>query len=1165
MYELKIYKTISRLKSIKRCFTYKIMLLILCVGVTFFEETQAQDFWQQTNGPFGGLIPAIAVTRDNVILAGSDGGGIFRSLDDGDSWIFSGLANSSIQSIAVDTNNLIYAGFSDGVFRFDNGLNWTPVNNGLINTDVQCLVVSTNNHIFAGTWGGGIFRSEDQGANWVQINSNLTNTIILSLVINMNGHIFAGTEGGGVFRSEDNGDNWVDINSGLTNLQILSLTVKHQNGFIFAGTYDGVFRSIDNGNNWTQVNNGITSSDILALIVNQAGDIIAGTYDGVYRSNDDGDNWNEINTGLTSYQVKSFAIKDGSSIFAGTFDGVFRSTDYGENWSKINNNLKASIISSLTTNKYGEIFTGTEGGGVFRSFDMGLSWEQVNNGIINPYIQSLAINSNDHIFAGTYDGVFRSLNNGNTWTQINNNLTASDVYTLAINPNDQIFAGTYDGVFRSTDNGNSWVQINTGLTRSNVNSLLINEDNLIFAGCDSGGFFRSTDNGNNWNLVNNGLTNSDILDITVNSSNVLFAGSYEGVYRSGNNGNNWIQVNSGLSSTDVFSLVTDFKDRIYAGTYEGVFASANNGDSWINVISGLTNSDIFSLTLHSSGFLFAGSYGSGVFKSTERTSLTVPILTSPQDGITEVNINPVFSWDQVSGATTYEFQLASDNNFSNIVNQNGGLTDTTIQVSGLAPDSTYFWRVNAMDGINTSYWSDVWSFTTFSYPQTIDLTSPSVPFPTHDNISNYVSEDYRIIGVPGRIDTDMNLNEILGDGGQGTNWQAYRDNGINSVNPEDYLMEFVNGNTEFIFGNGRAFWVINKGTLDINKLGVETANLNSDGEAEIQLHAGWNLITNPFPHPILWSRVQQPISSGTIVIDRPIYSFDGGWQNSDDHFTNFEPYIGYYVDSPSDMVLTIPYSTTFSKPMPLKKHVWHLDIELSMNAVTKSSTKLGVSQISVSERDRLDYRKPRSVGSIPSVYFYRPEWDEGYGIFATDFRPEIEEIEKWDFSVSGPLHKKTKLTFSEIDEVPGQHEIYLLDESRSVFLNLREKSQYSFIPVTEVSNFTILVGRREAVLKELEKVIPTDFELGKNFPNPFNPVTNIPVELPKAAKIKLVIYDILGKEIVTLFNGHKDIGRHYLTWTGRNYANQKVSAGVYLYKLEVNTSETFVGKMVMIK
>ena len=61
------------------------------------------------------------------------------------------------------------------------------------------------------------------------------------------------------------------------------------------------------------------------------------------------------------------------------------------------------------------------------------------------------------------------------------------------------------------------------------------------------------------------------------------------------------------------------------------------------------------------------------------------------------------------------------------------------------------------------------------------------------------------------------------------------------------------------------------------------------------------------------------------------------------------------------------------------------------------------------------------------------------------------------------------------------------------------------------------------------------------------------------------MYNVLGQEIRTIFNGTKKTGKHYFKWDGTNSVNQQVAAGVYLYKLNTDKGHTFVGKMILVK
>jgi hypothetical protein len=217
------------------------------------------------------------------------GGGIFHSVDNGDSWTNMGFIVATT-SIAINSIGDIFAGtFNSGVYRStDDGGSWSVINQGLGNLEIRALIIHSNGNIFIGTLFGGVFRSTNNGDNWVSTNQGITNSQILTLRTNSAGDIFAGTEGGGVFRSTNNGDNWVEVNQGLfgqngQGYYVFSLAIN-LSGDIFAGTGDGVFRSTDNGNNWVEINQGLTDIGVLSLAINPNGGIFAGTQDGIFRS-----------------------------------------------------------------------------------------------------------------------------------------------------------------------------------------------------------------------------------------------------------------------------------------------------------------------------------------------------------------------------------------------------------------------------------------------------------------------------------------------------------------------------------------------------------------------------------------------------------------------------------------------------------------------------------------------------------------------------------------------------------------------------------------------------------------------------------------------------------------------------------------------------------------
>lgn len=106
---------------------------------------------------------------------------------------------------------------------------------------------------------------------------------------------------------------------------------------------------------------------------------------------------------------------------------------------------------------------------------------------------------------------------------------------------------------------------------------------------------------------------------------------------------------------------------------------------------------------------------------------------------------------------------------------------------------------------------------------------------------------------------------------------------------------------------------------------------------------------------------------------------------------------------------------------------------------------------------------------------------------------------------------------------------------------------------------------------EEEPLLPEKFALFDNYPNPFNNSTSLRFALPYDAKVELVIYDILGREVTSLISEQKEAGEHIIQWNGQNISGSNSSTGVYLLRIMVqetgsdNILYTHVKKMVLIK
>ncbi|HEY3249978.1 MAG TPA: DUF2341 domain-containing protein [Ignavibacteria bacterium] len=96
--------------------------------------------------------------------------------------------------------------------------------------------------------------------------------------------------------------------------------------------------------------------------------------------------------------------------------------------------------------------------------------------------------------------------------------------------------------------------------------------------------------------------------------------------------------------------------------------------------------------------------------------------------------------------------------------------------------------------------------------------------------------------------------------------------------------------------------------------------------------------------------------------------------------------------------------------------------------------------------------------------------------------------------------------------------------------------------------------------------IPKVYNLYQNFPNPFNPVTNIKFDIPKNSYVRLVIYDALGREVTKLIDQHLQASAYSIDWNATSYAS-----GIYFYKIEARQDGSSTGdyikemKMVLVK
>ncbi len=106
---------------------------------------------------------------------------------------------------------------------------------------------------------------------------------------------------------------------------------------------------------------------------------------------------------------------------------------------------------------------------------------------------------------------------------------------------------------------------------------------------------------------------------------------------------------------------------------------------------------------------------------------------------------------------------------------------------------------------------------------------------------------------------------------------------------------------------------------------------------------------------------------------------------------------------------------------------------------------------------------------------------------------------------------------------------------------------------------SISISQQTVGIQNISSEIPKSFSLKQNYPNPFNPITNINFELPKNSKVKLAVYDALGRELSVLVNEELNAGTYNYKYDASN-----ISSGVYFYRILAGDYNS-VKRMVVLK
>lgn len=433
-------------------------------------------------------------------------------------------------------------------------------------------------------------------------------------------------------------------------------------------------------------------------------------------------------------------------------------------------------------------------------------------------------------------------------------------------------------------------------------------------------------------------------------------------------------------------------------------------------------------------------------------------------------------------------------------------------------------------------------------PEIIQVTSSNLSF-SSPNLA------YRMISVPIDLDNSSPSSVFVDDLGtyDDTQWR---------------LLRYINGNFDEFpnTGNldpGRGFWFITRGS---KSLGTGSGkSVTTEGNYVINLQTGWNQIGNPFAFTVNWSDVVK----GTNVENRLV-----GYSGSSNDATGYDfmrtqlvPYQGYFVNNlgGTTTIEIPPKSSTgnsvvakqslgLSELFKLQNDEWALQLTAQSGRFLDKDNYIGVLNGASDEWDKNDFSEAPFFDSFVSLYFPHEDWDTYPGLYTGDFRSINTEGHYWDLHLKSNIpNSEIVLSLANVQNLPIEMEVVLIDKTSRISVNLIEQNAYTFIAGEEGTerDFRIVVGQTDFInSNDLGfSGIPEAFTLSQNYPNPFNPETRINYELPTTSLVKIVVFNLRGQLVRTLLDAKQSAGRYTVSWDGTTDQGIPMASGVYLLRM----------------
>ncbi len=569
----------------------------------------------------------------------------------------------------------------------DDGITWKIDTAGLSGATVADIELDTNGNVYATTSNRGLFFQLRPDSIWQKVPSIIPNTL-KSVYVDRKNRLYVASTSRKVYYSTNNGVAWDSLPNDLGSGQILSFG-DDAAGNIYAITDNGkrLYRSMNGNQPWSQIDGQIKAlavdTTVLPLFNNVSGDstLSVATAFGLFTSTDQGTNWSHVVEGFEASRLHGFLKLTSGRLLVGTDLGVYYQDKGNSTWTKTYPSAGFLRMGNFQQDNSGNIFC-VGGGKIYKSTNGGTSWSLDNAGLTalgggNFYIDEKGVQH--YIVNGSFSTSPRVyVRNGDTWV--------SDMSGINLTVVDKALA------IQSDHNGNLFVSIQLAPVR----------------------VLRRPIGGGTWTADTLGLGSKQIVAMTRHTGGDILGLSGK-VYR--HSGDVWTPLVSPapVANNTAYLVSVDSNGSIYAAfstfvsfqqQWKGVYVSKDTGATW--QFAGLENMEIKSLV----------SYGDTTYALTTQgvfllgTIISIPVLTGPPNGATDIPADTILSWKAAFGATTYQLQISTSNTFVTTFFDQSGISGTWMQLDSLSGNTTYYWRIRATGPGGTSDWSDVWNFKT---------------------------------------------------------------------------------------------------------------------------------------------------------------------------------------------------------------------------------------------------------------------------------------------------------------------------------------------------------------------------------------------------------------------------------------------------------------------